>query len=364
MTREEQGMTTLAKQVIHRDFWRGEGPCLILIPTEQMALYHTDDYPARFANPLLMYQAEMERALRVVDWPTDGISTIRPNLGVVFIPAMAGLGYEIHPGQMPWPGKPLSKEEIRQISGVDTSTQRTMRLAAEFYAIHQGQAPNDDVIAYQPDTQGVFDIAHLLYGESILYDVTDDPAWVHELLEISLDLYHRGSRYVKKLLGEPVGEMFHGHGTPQGVWFPHAGVRISEDTATLLSPRMLEEFVLPYIERALGAFGGGFVHYCGRHNFFFKALCKSPFVRAIDLGNSEFYDLHWLFERCAESGTVLYSRVAAQAGEHWVQYVRRIAEATKSTGARCILRPEVYPSGRSECAAMLELWHELTMPTR
>jgi hypothetical protein len=89
MTPEEQGMTTVAKQVMHRDFWRGEGPCLILIPTGQMALYDTEDYPERFENPLLMYQAEMERALKVVDWPTDGIPAVRPTLGVIFVPAMA-----------------------------------------------------------------------------------------------------------------------------------------------------------------------------------------------------------------------------------------------------------------------------------
>jgi hypothetical protein len=83
-------------------------------------------------------------------------------------------------------------------------------------------------------------------------------------------------------------------------------------------------------------------------------------VRAIDLGNSEMYDPAWLLERCAETGTVLYSRMAAEPGEDWTGYVRRIGGLVKRTGARMILRPLVFPSARDECAAMRELWREAT----
>jgi hypothetical protein len=83
-------------------------------------------------------------------------------------------------------------------------------------------------------------------------------------------------------------------------------------------------------------------------------------VRAIDLGNSEMYDLRWLLERCASSNTVLCSRIAAQPGEDWQPYARHLGGLIRETGARCILRPKVFPERRSECADMLQLWHELT----
>jgi hypothetical protein len=137
-------------------------------------------------------------------------------------------------------------------------------------------------------------------------------------------------------------------------------VRISEDTPTLLSPKMLAALVLPFIVRAAEPFGGAFVHYCGRHNAFFEQLCRCPQVRAIDLGNSESYDLHWLLERCATGGKVLYSRIAAQPGEDWRAYLGRVAADVRETGARVILRPMVFPESRDECRAMLDLWHELT----
>jgi hypothetical protein len=174
-----------------------------------------------------------------------------------------------------------------------------------------------------------------------------------------LDLYARVTQHIKNLIQEERGTMIHGHGTPQGVYFPHAGARISEDTATLLSPATIEEIILPYVQRAASAFDGAFFHYCGRHDAFFEQLCRSPLIRAIDL-QPGMHDTRWLFEQCAKTDTVLYSELPAQDGEDWQEHARRIAGLVNQTGARCILRPGAYPATKSECAAMRDLWHELT----
>ncbi|MBP9900235.1 MAG: hypothetical protein KBH45_02160 [Verrucomicrobia bacterium] len=347
------------KKLAHERFWHGEGPCLLLLPTAAMEQYDLAGYRERFENPELMWQAEMRRARPVVDWPTDGIPTVRPNLGVVFIPAIAGAGYRIEEGSMPWPGEPLTRDAIRTVKQRQVAATRLMQLAREFYAIHEAGAESE-IAAYHPDTQGVFDIAHLLAGEEIFLQLSDEPDWVRELMELCLDLYVQVSRELKATLRQPAGEMIHGHGTPQGVFFPHAGVRISEDTPTLLSSKMLAEVVLPFIARAAEPFGGCFVHYCGRHHAFFEQLCNCSAVRAIDLGNSELYELRWLLEKCATGNKVLYSRIAAQPGEDWRTYLQRIAAGISATGARVILRPMVFPETRNECQAMLDLWHELT----
>jgi hypothetical protein len=343
----------------HIRFWKGEGPCLILIPAAQLELNDTEDYVRRFHDPRLMWMAEMRRAQAVLDWPTDAIATIRPNLGVIFVPTSGGLGYTIQPDQMPWPGAPLDRDTIRAIRDLDVTQAPLMRYAAQFYALHKAEG-DSEVAVYLPDTQGIFDVAHLLYGEQIFYDMADDPAWVQELMEISLDLYTRCSQHLKMLTGQTNHEMIHANGTPQGIFFPHAGVRITEDTPTLLSPRMIEEIVMPFIERGAEPFGGAFIHYCGLHKSFFEQLCRSKLVRAIDLGDSAMYDMRWILERCAASDTVLYSRVAAQPGEEWEPYVRRLAGLIKETGARCILRPLVFPAGRDDCTRMRDLWHDLT----
>ena len=62
------------------------------------------------------------------------------------------------------------------------------------------------IAPYLPDTQGVFDLAHLLYGDKIFTAMAGEEAeqgWVLELLEICLDLYLRVTRCIKEMLGEP-----------------------------------------------------------------------------------------------------------------------------------------------------------------
>ena len=57
-----------------------------------------------------------------------------------------------------------------------------------------------------------------------------------------------------------------------------------------------------------------------------------------------------------------HGRLADEPGESWQAYVRRVAALVWEAGARVIFRPLVFPAGRDECAAMRDLWHELTMP--
>jgi hypothetical protein len=345
----------------HKKFWQCDGPSLILIPPSRAELYDLDNYPKRFYDPQLMWENEHTRAEAVLDWPTDGIPTVRQNLGVITVPAMAGLSFSTPEDSMPWPGNPLSKKEIHVIPDCDLTKSEVFRLVADFYHIHNKKG-NKQIAAYLPDTQGVFDIAHLLFGEEIFTLLLDNREnnWFYELMEISLQLYIRATEIFKAELNEGSGTMIHGHGTEQGVYFPHVGARISEDTAILLSPEMIEQSVIPFIKRSMEPFNGAFVHYCGYHPTFFDQLTALPEIVAIDLGNPEKYNIKSLMERCAETGTVLYSRVAEEQGEHWKDYINRIGDVVNKTKARVILRPRVFPESKEECKEMQSIWHSLT----
>jgi hypothetical protein len=343
----------------HGRFWRGEGPSLILVPAAEQDTYDLDGYRERFADPALMLEAERARAEAIKDWPTDGIPTVRPNLGTVFVPSCLGQPYEVRPGAMPWPGETLGRDEIRDRAGRDLRTGELMERALAFYRL----ASDDPTIyAYHADTQGVFDIAHLLYGEELFLDIATESerCWVSELMELSLRWYVEASRILKNAVGEADDEMVHGHATGQGLYFPHAGVRISEDTATLLAPEMIEADLLPYMEQSAEPFGGAFVHYCGKHDAMFSMLCRASWCRAVDLGNPESYDPRWLAEQCAASGTVLYSRLPTDDEECPVDYVRRIGKLAAETGARMVLRATAIPESRTQGEEMLGLFHELT----
>lgn len=350
------------KKERHASFWCGEGPSLILIPAAEHSLYDLDDYPRRFYDPAGMWESEMARARPIVDWPTDGIPTARPNLGVTFVPAIAGQEFQLHENSMPWPGRPLSAEAVEAARDVDPADTDVFRLARAFYEIHRDAAASAAVAAYLADTQGVFDIAHLLRGDEIFFDLADPgPAdALAALMDTCALLYERTTLALKAALGEPPGSMIHGHGTPQGVFFPAAGVRVAEDTATLLSPAMIAATILPAVTRWADRFGGVFAHFCGFHATFFRQLAALPAVRAIDLGNPERFETRELLATCAETGTVLCSHLAAEDGEDWRDYTLRLAGLVRDTGARVILRPAVFPSSRDRCREMLDLWHEHT----
>ncbi len=353
-------MSIEARKAAFCEFWAGHGPSLLLLPAGSGPQYDTTDYVARFEDPERMWEAEMRRARAIADWPTDGIPAVRPNLGVIFIPGAAGQAYEVRNDTMPWPGEPLTRNEIRALPGRDIESSKMLRLAREFYRVHRARA-NGEAVAYQPDTQGVFSLAHLFYGDRIFTDLAEDPGWVRELLDLTAGIHARVLSALKSYLGEPATGIFHGHSYPNGVYFPTAGLRISEDTATMVSPRMVREFVLPWTVRTAGPWGGCFVHFCGRHEFLFEQLCRLPEVCAIDLGNPEMYDTAWLMRHCGETGTVLFSPLPALEGEDWRAYAGRLAALSNETGARMILRATVYPGTRDECARMLDLWHELTI---
>ena len=121
----------------HARFWRGEGPSLILIPPCEQEMYDLDGYRTRFRDPQAMWSSEIARARAVVEWPTDGIPTVRPNLGVVFVPSIAGQGYTVRPDQMPWPGEPIDPDAIRTARDVAVGGTELMGLAEAFYRIHR-----------------------------------------------------------------------------------------------------------------------------------------------------------------------------------------------------------------------------------
>jgi len=347
----------------HRAFWSGKGPSLLLTPAAKLALYDTKNYGAMYENPRKLWGSEYRRALTAVDWPTDGIATVRPNLGTTFIPTQFGQEVKIIDDQMPWSGAPITPEAILEMRGYYPLEVEVVQKAIEFFDWHAG-AGNPDIVAYMPDTQSPLNILQMLRGQDVLCQMAD-PACeesVTNLLDTCTEAMLCNTFLLKEAIEEPFLEMVHGHGTPQGIYFPQGGIRICEDSATLLSPAMIEKFILPQQQRLASIFGGAFIHFCGYHPKLLELVTASPTTVALDLGNPEMYDTLWVMQQCAAGEVVLYSRLAAELGENWLDYIRRIATMVRETGVRMALVPDVYPSDLDEAAMMLETWHELTLP--
>jgi hypothetical protein len=175
-----------------------------------------------------------------------------------------------------------------------------------------------------PDTQGVYDIAHLVLGDAIFLEMYDDPGFVHHLLKLCLAAYLRVTWALKEALEEPADSGYHGHGMVSGLCLAQGGARVSEDTPTLLQAHHIDEFVIPYIARALAPFGGGFVHYCGRNDHLFEALLETEQVRGINLGNPEKHDPEAFMQAILEHDKFYFGAWPRHPTESLDGYLRRM----------------------------------------
>jgi hypothetical protein len=282
------------------------------------------------------------------------------------LPNGLGLRIEVQPELHPWLVEHLTPEqycEPHPLSAQDL-LQNEMLFSQQFYALfnqrkQQGGIPAA-VYPYVPDTQGIFDLSHLIIGTDLFYLLSDRGDRILSIQERSLELFLTATTMFKDLLGEQSGSMVHGHGMPIGVWFPDTGARISEDSATLISDDMIREFCLTFIKRAAKPFGRLFMHYCGHHPGFLKMLCEMQEISTLNLGNPEMYDLEELFSLCGRNGTVYFGHLPLLDGEDGPSYLERLAELCRRHQTRLILVSNYYPRGREEKGALVERWHRLT----
>lgn len=294
-----------------------------------------------------------------LDMIDDGIPTIRADLGTTLLPSGLGLEIAVQPDQHPWLTRHLTLEEIRSLPvslTADTIQQGEIPLAVQFYRCvlqHQRQGDlSTDVVPYVPDTQGVFDLSHLL--------LQDDPEMIHHLQRTSLDLFLTATRFFKQLLGETNTSMVHGHGMQAGVWFLDTGARISEDSCTLISGRMIKELCLPYIKQAIAPFGRGFMHYCGKHMGFLKIVCEMEEISTLNLGNPEMYDPEELFALLGKTQTVYFGHFDRLKGEDAETYLDRLAGYCGKYGVRLILIADYTPDNQDEKRHLVNRWHHLS----
>ncbi len=354
----------IKKKAVFESFWKGEGPSLLLFAEPHLAEgqnYVEYDLVRQHGSVDLLFKEaviQKERFDRVID---DGLPVIRADLGTTLLPSGLGMPIQVQQNAHPWLEGHLRPEEYLEKDLDSFTTEGEIALAIEFYKkVRQMDRKLEKTIPYIPDTQGVFDLTHLVIGTDAFYLLFDRPELVEKLQKKSLELFLHATRFFKNLIGENTTSMVHGHGMFRGVWFPSTGVRISEDSCTLLSMEHIEKFCLPYIKEALRPFGRGFMHYCGRHEDFLTAVCNESLISTINLGNPEFYDLDEVMKLCGRTGTVFFGHLPKEEDEDSETFIERVAESVKKNDARAILIHREIPESRERMQTLLDLWHRLT----
>jgi uroporphyrinogen-III decarboxylase len=248
--------------------------------------------------------------------------------------------------------RPLSKAQLAALEPEALDWGSSLAPTLCRFLAHFRQELGGRLEVYLPDTQGPFDLAHLARGHDLLIDLVDDPPFVHHLMELATHVYIEGTRQLKQAAGEPLDGGHHGG----NLYMVGAGVRVCDDSGTLLSPRLHEQFVLPYQQRALEACGGGWVHWCGGDFHLVPAYLSLPAVKGINLGQPDRYDLPAVFQAVLEVGKLYYGPLPRGPQEDLSRFFTRVLGYLQ--GER---RGLILTCGREESmtpAQMMNIWHE------
>ncbi|PIW34139.1 MAG: hypothetical protein COW28_00820, partial [bacterium (Candidatus Ratteibacteria) CG15_BIG_FIL_POST_REV_8_21_14_020_41_12] len=211
---------------------------------------------------------------------------------------------------------------------------------------------NGKASVYLSDTQGPFDLAHLIRGDEIFTDFYDDPGFVRHLMELSTYVYIEATKYLKRVIDEPLNAGYHSN----SLYMEGCGVRCCEDTTTLLSPEIVKEFVVPYIKKALSPFEGGWVHFCGKGNHLLDIFLEIPEVKGINFGNPENYDPAEILPKLESKGKVYYGSFPRKEKEGTEEYFARLLKPLHKKGT--LLLVFNLPEGEGS-PSVLSLWHSV-----
>ena len=315
----------------------------------------TYDMEEQFYDKEKMLYGHLEEIAGCAHNTFDALLCLRPNFGTVFIPTMFGLEYKVPKDTFAWLTSHLSKEEIKRGKLPDVDKTGLMKRVIEYIQFFKEKLP-EWIHLYLPDTLGPFEIAHSVYGDKIFYEIYDDPKFVHYLLGLCTELYIQVTEKLKKVIGEERESCYHGHALVRGIYMRNGGVRISEDSATLLSSEHIDEFVIPYDKKALRAFGGGFVHYCGKHEYLLESYLQLEEVRAINLGNPEMYKFNLTMQKFLNYGKCYFGLWPKKDKETLEEYIRRMREITDSGTRGLILHFDEAMFPEYSCQDILQKW--------
>lgn len=336
-------------------------PILFGVPTPGLENGQHFDMKECYENRERMLFETLYAMISQAESPSDSLPVIRANTGTGTLACCFGLKQEVFPDKMPWLKEHLTKDQIARLEPDDfddVSTKGIMPQVLDYQRYFRDQLDGAGWVILS-DTQGPMDIAHLVRGDDIFLDMYDDPPFVHNLMELALAVYVAATKAMKANLEETFDMGAH----VDGVYLANGAVRVCEDTPVILSPHLIETYVVPYTKRALAAFGGGYVHYCGRNDFLFHAMAEVPEVHGFNFGMPQLNDMEQVMSVLLPKGKVYYGIWTRNESESLKNYFQRIMRALCGSKRGLILVPELQCDEVREPQSVIDLWAQVQYET-
>jgi len=338
---------------------RGEEPDFVPIFFDIGTNPERADHPSfnleeQFHDPEKMLYEQLWASLAFLRTRSDAVPSVRVSFGTAFLASVFGLNQMVFPDKMPWLQEHLAKENLLRLKPEDLEPIGEKGLMPEcrrYIEIFKKHLVGTPIGIYLPDTQGPFDIAHLVYRDEIFTDFYEDPDFIRHLLSLCSYVYRRASGIVKEWIGEPFPECLHAN----AFFLEGAGVRSCEDSTTLLSPRLVVEY-LPFLRSAIAPFGA-WIHFCGDGRHLLDPLLAAPEVKAVNFGNPEKYDWEKTMGMIMAAGKFYAGTIPRGEKEPLEDYFRKTLALLKGKKKHLIFGP-LLRDGEAT-AGTLALWRSL-----
>ena len=307
------------------------------------------------SEKMLLYG--LRDVMQVMNGGREAVPSVRANMGAGIFPSILGVESMLFEDKMPWVKGHRTKEQLSKVGPEDLKISDEFKRGLEHMAYMAQQLEGTGCMVYPMDLQGAFDTAHIVYGDAIFYDLYDDPGFLHHLLELCCQAIFIGMEECFKIMPGSDKKIAHYN----GLVIPRTkgGIKVSEDTSTLVSEAHIEEFVSPYLHKLLEHFGGGYVHYCGSNPHLFKTVMKEPLAYGLNFGNPEKHDMPGVLKTCAEKGMIYYGAICRQENEPLEDYFRKYLSASGNNGKHHLLLE--YSCKWEEKEALLDAWEKAAL---
>jgi len=289
----------------------------------------------------------------------QSVPSTRANMGCGIIPSLfPGILPELFDDdRMPWVKQHLDKETLQKLKTSDIKLTDEFKLGLEHMIYQAEKIKGTGAYVFPMDLQDAIDVAHLVYGDSFFYDLYDDPPFVNHLLELSITAIDLAMAECLKIM--PGSDKVVTHYNHLAMPRSGGGMKFSEDTSTILSPKHIDEFTIPSLKRQLELTGGGYVHYCGHHIHLLDALLELDKVRGLNFGNPETYDMEEVLRRTAKAGKVFYGAIPKKKDEDYKTYFTRLCTAATDKNGCCRLLLLMNTSNPIEAEEIRSVWKEI-----
>lgn len=311
------------------DLWLGRGGAPLLL---QCALNGQErQYPVYNPKEIHFDREKMlanglRDAVTSMKGGREAVPSIRANMGCAIVASFFGVVPELFEDKLPWVTRHLPREQLAEMTADDLVITPEFRQGLDHMAYLAQQLAGSGVRVFPMDIQGAFDTAHLVLGDDIFFELYDDPEFVHHLMDLSCTATERAFDACVRAI--PGSDRTIAHYNTYAMPRARGGIKLSEDTSTLLRPEHIQEFVAPAMHRLLAHAGGGYIHYCGQNEHLYRAVMAEPLCHGLNFGNPEKHDMEAVLRDCARTGRIFQGSVPRAGDESWDAYFTRLLGAS------------------------------------